>query len=302
MEQSLGEDIRRTNSFFRQREEGGGQKAQADSTGGSFDRAARSPQRQTRATTDEAPLPGTRDLSGLTAVQDQLHDQGYQQQNLFKVVRNQEREVASLDAKVDDLWRRLPKVVALLEPLQVQVDVHHQQIKAGGHIAPTSEAPPTSGSSREEVQALAGAVRAVLQDQFKELRGELERALAQVSADVEGKASTQQVESLSSRLVAWTQHAPGCAMSQGWKLGSKRLDKVGRAATSPSHTAVGGTGYVALPTGSPPDGVAEEGMGANKQHTLLQTGGCHERCKAPTCPRSLGTSHSSSRLPELRKY
>jgi hypothetical protein len=43
-------------------------------------------------------------------------------QHVMKVMKNQERTIEALDTKVLDLWKRLPKVLALLEPLQAQME------------------------------------------------------------------------------------------------------------------------------------------------------------------------------------
>jgi hypothetical protein len=43
-------------------------------------------------------------------------------QHVLKVLKNQEKTIESLDTKVLDLWKRLPKVLALLEPLQAQME------------------------------------------------------------------------------------------------------------------------------------------------------------------------------------
>lgn len=42
--------------------------------------------------------------------------------HVMKVMKNQERTIEALEAKILDLWKRLPKVLALLEPLQAQMD------------------------------------------------------------------------------------------------------------------------------------------------------------------------------------
>jgi hypothetical protein len=45
-----------------------------------------------------------------------------QQQDLSKNLRNHEKKVEMLESKVLDMWKRLPKVLAVLEPLQAQLE------------------------------------------------------------------------------------------------------------------------------------------------------------------------------------
>lgn len=49
-------------------------------------------------------------------------NQKREHQHLLLKMKAQERDLGSLDAKVDDMWRRLPKVIALLEPMQAFID------------------------------------------------------------------------------------------------------------------------------------------------------------------------------------
>jgi len=331
MEQSLGDEIKQTMEFFRRHEAlqkeqlkqeqlkqeelkqelelERSQNPQPSGTGGTMERAGNlsSALRSSPLQRQGPPPQGTAHQaqnasSGLSFldrggrdVLEQLEDHSFQQRNLFKVVHHLEREVEKLDAKVDELWASLPKAIALLEPLQAQVDAHRQ--RAAG-------APPAGGrpaSARGEVQALAGVVSSVLQDKLKELRIELESVFAQMRDDVGLKASSQEVASLSSRLDAWTQHAPGCAMSQGWRAGGSRAYLGSQVVGLPDGDTTGlGIGVVQSGTqGLGPPGARTKGTvgGISDRRTSC----CHDKCKVPTCPRSLGASQSSSRLPELRK-
>merc|ERR1719199_1752696 len=46
-----------------------------------------------------------------------------EQQKLILNIKNQENKVDALESKVLDLWKRMPKVLAVLEPLQAQLEM-----------------------------------------------------------------------------------------------------------------------------------------------------------------------------------
>jgi len=51
-------------------------------------------------------------------------------QSVMKVLKTHERNIGSMDAKILDMWRRLPKVLALLEPLQAQLEMTNSETGA----------------------------------------------------------------------------------------------------------------------------------------------------------------------------
>lgn len=137
-----------------------------------------------------------------------------------------------------------------------------------------------SGSS--EGAMLTGLVRQALQVNLDELRDFVERSYAKLQKE---KANVEDLDALSSRLDAWTQHAPGCAQGlRNWRDSQEE---------KPASPVTFGT----------PDysKVKSKFMHATEKGRDLDPKGCnHAKCKEPTCPRSLGTTgYSLGRLPIL---
>jgi hypothetical protein len=92
-------------------------------------------------------------------------------QNMMKVMKNHERSIEDMDAKLLDLWRRLPKVLALLEPLQAQMEMANSD--AGmidstggtkiGEFGPSNilSQLPGEGNKTSEVPAVANFTRTI---------------------------------------------------------------------------------------------------------------------------------------------
>lgn len=183
------------------------------------------------------------------------------QSKMFKAVRHHERQVDILGSKVDDVWGQLPKVVALLEPLQAQA---LQDKPAAG-----------AEDARSEIQTLRGALSKVLRNTLEDNRAELDRSVAALRQELGGllgaKAGAQDLAALSSRLDAWAQQL---------SLGTRE------ASPGPPEPAAGRR----KPRGSM---TASPDVSGERFHR-------HDACMVPTCPRSVAVSKSTGRLPELK--
>ncbi|CAK0850135.1 unnamed protein product [Prorocentrum cordatum] len=183
------------------------------------------------------------------------------QAKMFKAVRHHERQVDILGSKVDDVWGQVPKVVALLEPLQAQA--LQDQPAAGAEDA------------RSQIQTLRSALAKVLQNTLEDLRADLDQSVAALRLELGGalgaKAGAKDLAALSSRLDAWAQQ-----ISAGTR----------EASPDPPEPIAGRRKPRGVMTASPD-------VSGERFHR-------HDACMVPTCPRSVATSKSTGRLPELK--
>jgi hypothetical protein len=103
-----------------------------------------------RAKTEGTSMKGVRESQSTDLRQeteDQLsrfrQSQTRELQSVMKVLKNHERSMEGMDAKILDLWQRLPKVLALLEPLQVQMEMNMNNT-----LSPDSVMDSTGGPGR----------------------------------------------------------------------------------------------------------------------------------------------------------
>eukprot|EP00401_Gymnodinium_catenatum_P076334 CAMPEP_0117526606 /NCGR_PEP_ID=MMETSP0784-20121206/36370_1 /TAXON_ID=39447 /ORGANISM="" /LENGTH=592 /DNA_ID=CAMNT_0005322835 /DNA_START=24 /DNA_END=1802 /DNA_ORIENTATION=- len=278
MEQTMGEELRKTMEFFRNQERKGKKGLMPLSD----------------ATRQESSGGGSSNAAALRELQSDFEERLIQTQNIamkdsqhvFTALRNMERENSQLLAKVDDMWCRLPKVIALLEPLKLEAQNWAQREDATSEAKPQSAADAEpSQDSRAEVQVLTGVMRKALHSSLSDLRDDLGQSIADVRKDIGRKADNSELAALSNRLDAWTQHAPGCSQTL-----RRRGDGSGEEED----------GYDSpIPAWSP-----EGTRGRHRMDRSLNStdgrGRCHDRCKQPTCPRSLSSSQSLGRLPKLQ--
>merc|ERR1712232_1191706 len=96
-----------------------------------------------------------------------------------------QRDSELLDAKVEDLWKRLPKVVALLEPLKLDVSGSTPKAPLDATSLQSAAAGAAAGAGqnldgRSEIAALTSLVRATLQGSVDELKESVELAVSRL--------------------------------------------------------------------------------------------------------------------------
>eukprot|EP00927_Polykrikos_kofoidii_P071399 TRINITY_DN67666_c0_g1_i1.p1 TRINITY_DN67666_c0_g1~~TRINITY_DN67666_c0_g1_i1.p1 ORF type:complete len:729 (-),score=143.21 TRINITY_DN67666_c0_g1_i1:188-2374(-) len=121
MEQSMGEDLQKTMAFFRQHERNGG--------GGDWASQASSRQLSSKKAMTTGSRPGNEmDGSTLDELREEFMERIHQAvenndrdfKNAIKALKNLQRDHGALGEKVDDMWTRLPKVIALFEPFKLE--------------------------------------------------------------------------------------------------------------------------------------------------------------------------------------
>jgi len=295
---------------------------------------------------------------------------GQHQKSLFKAVRSQQQEVSRLEAKIEDMWKRLPKVIALLEPIQAQTNSGGINVasgastgsaavaggnkssgnKASGTLtsgtttggitsvtgisttgtstagtANLQEAGSTHGgsdaalqaaapgerspdvatrrpSAQDEIHAITGLVQSTVRSTIENHKGDLERDIEELKADVQNllssKAGAHEVAALSSKLESWTQHAPGCAR---YRERARERDREKDKDKDRDRDHSEGS-RVPDPPSSPAQSPDLKRTRSRYLTSDPDRKGCgHDKCKNPTCPRSLAMSQSLSRLPALKE-
>merc|ERR1719204_152729 len=108
---------------------------------------------------------------------------------MLRAVRGMEREQDQIKSKVDDLWREVPKMNAILDPLHVQLSPG----PAVGDLQVQAEA------SLEALKPLSGVLEASLQRSIDQLRHDLVGSLSEMRGGLEGKASANDMHVLQDR-------------------------------------------------------------------------------------------------------
>mmetsp|Transcript_24318 Transcript_24318/g.61671 ORF Transcript_24318/g.61671 Transcript_24318/m.61671 type:complete len:694 (+) Transcript_24318:127-2208(+) len=195
--------------------------------------------------------------------------------NLHKALRSCEREQDHMKQKVDDLWRKLPQVSAILAPLQVHLLDNPSHTQEGGSentdAVNPSEVKVRADVAIEALKPLGGLIEAALQKSINKLRDDLIQEVSEVKGEVGLKASSIDLTLLKDRVERWV-HAP--SPKQAPTLASYK----GKALQS-----LGDSG---------------EGWQTRSLERSKSGATCHERCKAATtCP----CSQSTGKLPSLSK-
>eukprot|EP00929_Paragymnodinium_shiwhaense_P123139 TRINITY_DN9664_c0_g1_i2.p1 TRINITY_DN9664_c0_g1~~TRINITY_DN9664_c0_g1_i2.p1 ORF type:complete len:599 (-),score=200.63 TRINITY_DN9664_c0_g1_i2:84-1880(-) len=210
MEQALGADVKKTMEFFKHAEriEGGGGRGGGAAAG------------QTASQTGSA----DGGVATVSQLQNELTEQVQQcreivirdQEKMFKALGTMQRDSEILDAKMDDMWRRLPKVIALLEPLKIDgkpstkapmdATALSGSVPEGGEGANGDGA--TAADARAEMQALTNMMRGALQGAFDELRESVQMQVHGMREDFQrtSEQSKAEMAALTGRLDSWNDH------------------------------------------------------------------------------------------------
>jgi len=280
MEETMPLKVRQSIAFFKRREGSRGGSRGVRRPGGNKGKSALDAGISTGFEM-EAEVMGLREEAEDHAVRVRACEErlGREQANLHRVLRGYEREQGQMKEKLDELWKQLPQLVAILTPLQVQV--------LGG--APPAEGieaafmSASGGAVRAEtpveaLKPLSGLIEASMQKFITEARQDLLQSLSTVQGELGTKASSNELTMLRERVERWARRSPGIrASSPPPPLRSKvNLSNV--------QAQVGTRLGVDDPPASP---------------------NCHhQNCKAPTCPctvAAMSASQSTGRLPSLNK-
>mmetsp|Transcript_31288 Transcript_31288/g.72972 ORF Transcript_31288/g.72972 Transcript_31288/m.72972 type:complete len:626 (+) Transcript_31288:45-1922(+) len=112
-------------------------------------------------------------------------------------MRKCERDVSRLDAKVEDLWTRLPKIAELVQPVQERLFKGEMDAASVNKISGRSQLPVLVSMAQEAWNTSFHAFKGELQSDIRRLRSDLE-------STINSKASAGDVAALSSKLDAWT--------------------------------------------------------------------------------------------------
>mmetsp|Transcript_84148 Transcript_84148/g.149125 ORF Transcript_84148/g.149125 Transcript_84148/m.149125 type:complete len:670 (-) Transcript_84148:83-2092(-) len=211
-------------------------------------------------------------------------------QNMGQKMKVNERTLEVMDAKVDDMWRKLPNLFALLEPMQALME----QTEAAGSDAEKSvsfepaagegkEATGPTGTGQAQMKELSSAIRTALKTSLEEIQSDIMAELHRLRSEFQNKANINEVLALSSRVDAWSQH---------YRNDSRARDRSISPVDSPSDLTASMKQRTRLPASS---SAQFDVPVADKKKGLT----LHEKCKKPTCP-SVAKSQSESRLPALR--
>eukprot|EP00929_Paragymnodinium_shiwhaense_P014749 TRINITY_DN122707_c0_g1_i1.p1 TRINITY_DN122707_c0_g1~~TRINITY_DN122707_c0_g1_i1.p1 ORF type:complete len:754 (+),score=247.15 TRINITY_DN122707_c0_g1_i1:170-2431(+) len=124
------------------------------------------------------------------------------QQQLLAAVKHIQHEFERVDNKVDDMWKRMPKIIAFLAPPEASDREKRDRSKEGSK-SPSNEtllSTPESMSNKDQVGALTRMMQEALQTTLDELRTELRQTIESFDQDLQDKASIHQVWTVNNRL------------------------------------------------------------------------------------------------------
>jgi len=116
-----------------------------------------------------------------------------EQQSTTAIMRKYERDVSRLDAKVEDLWQRLPKVVELVQPVQDQLFRSEIDTAEGNKVSGRSKLPLLVNMAHEAWNTNFQSFKTDFQGELRRMRSDLEKTIVT-------KASAGDVAALSAKL------------------------------------------------------------------------------------------------------
>merc|ERR1712232_1347535 len=213
--------------------------------------------------------------------------------NTSKLLRGYEKNQNELQVKVEDMWKRLPELCAILAPLQVNIIAEGGD--CGAALATAEGGTPSmkvqSNATVAALKPLAGLIEATLQKSVDDLRRDLGNGIADVHTELLSKANTDDVSMLKDNVDSCVRSTRALLASRSTSASSaKRSLSRGPSAKRGQRPSTSGMSKSAS---SP---------GVQADHTDLHesfpvaTSPQHSKCKMPTSPAAAAAAQSVARL------
>jgi len=212
--------------------------------------------------------------------------------NTSKLLRGYEKNQNELQVKVEDMWKRLPELCAILAPLQVNIIAEKDANAVAGTVAGSLKV--SSNASVEALKPLAGLIEATLQRSVDDLRRDLGNGIADVHTELLSKANTDDVSMLKDNVDSCVRSTRALLASRSTSASSaKRSLSRGASAKRAQRPSTSGMSKSAsLP------GVQADHAELHETFPLASPG--HSKCKAPTSPAAAAAAQSVARLAGTR--